>query len=353
MMRAGRSGMNKPTFVLEKQKLEANLLHFEYLAKETGIVWLYTLKAFDKPEGLEMITESFDGFSIGNSNEYSKVKHHYKKLHSYAPAFYEEEVETLAKESTTMSFNSLSQWQRYARQCSNHCSLGLRINPRLTLKQPTYCDSNISRLGVDYKDFLEQYHTLKNLEGLHFHALCHQSLSSLEKLFNHIEIHYQKILPKLKWLNLGGGQNFTDKTYNTIGFISLIQRFKTKYPHLTLYFEPGSAVIHDCGYFECTVMDIIESDTSIVILNTSIEAHLLDIAITKQKPKVRDTSLIETAYKYELTGMSCIAGDIIGKYYFKKKLNVGDTIIFEDMLGYTIVKQTSFNGLKEIRFKII
>ena len=346
-MRAGRSGMNKPTFVLEKQKLKANLTHFEYLAKETGIVWFYTLKAFDEQKYLEMLAESFDGFSIGNNNEYTKIKHLYKNLHSYAPAFYEDEVETLAKESTTMSFNSLSQWQRYAKQCRNYCSLGLRINPRLTLKQPNYCDSNISRLGVHYKDFLEQYHTFKNLEGLHFHALCHQSLPALEKLFNHIETYYKEILPKLKWLNLGGGQNFTDKTYNTLGFISLIQRFKTKYPHLTLYFEPGSAVVYNCGYFECTVMDIIESDTPIIILNTSIEAHLLDIAITKQKPKVRDISLVETKYKYELTGMSCIAGDVIGKYYFKKKFNVGDTIIFEDMLGYTLVKQTEFNGIEK------
>jgi carboxynorspermidine decarboxylase len=351
-MRVGRSGMSNPTFILEKKRLEANLAHFEYLTKETGIKWLYTLKAFDKSEGLELIAESFDGFSIGNSNEYSKVKHHYKNLHSYAPAFYEDEVETLAQESTTMSFNSLSQWQRYANKCAKHCSLGLRINPHLILKQPSYCDSNISRLGIDYNDFLEQHHTFKGLEGLHFHALCHQTLPALEKLFSHIETHYKSILPKLKWLNLGGGQNFTDKTYDTEGFIVLIQNFSNKYPHLTLYFEPGSAVVHNCGYFECTVMDIIESDTPILILNTSIEAHLLDVAITKQKPKVRDTSLIKTEYNYELTGMSCIAGDVIGKYYFKSKLKVGDKIIFEDMLGYTIVKQTSFNGLKEVRFKI-
>jgi carboxynorspermidine decarboxylase len=351
-MRDGRSGMNRPTFILEKKKLKANLTHFTYLTKETGIKWLYTLKAFDKPEGLALIAESIDGFSIGNSNEYSKVKHHYKNLHSYAPAFYEDEVETLAQESTTMSFNSLSQWQRYANKCAKHCSLGLRINPHLILKQPSYCDSNISRLGIHYKDFLAQHHTFKGLEGLHFHALCHQTLPALEKLFNHIETHYQEILPKLKWLNLGGGQNFTDTSYNNEGFISLIEKFRNKYPHLTLYFEPGSAVVHNCGYFECTVMDIIESDTPIVILNTSIEAHLLDVAITKQKPKVRDTSLIKTEYHYELTGMSCIAGDVIGKYYFKSKLKVGDKIIFEDMLGYTMVKQTSFNGLKEVRFKI-
>ena len=353
MMRDGRSGMSNPIFILEKKKLQSNLAHFEYLAQETGIKWLYTLKAFHEPEGLEMIAKHFDGFSIGNSNEYDKVTSYPNQLHSYAPAFYEEDVDLLARQSTTMSFNSLNQWKRYAEQCNPYCSLGLRINPQLKLKQPTYCDSNISRLGIHYEDFLELYPTFKNVEGLHFHALCHQGLSSLEKLFEHIETHYKKILPKLQWLNLGGGQNFTDTSYNTKGFISLIQAFKTKYPHLTLYFEPGSTVVYNCGYFECTVLDIIDADIPIVILDTSIESHLLDVAITKQKPRVRNTTTTKTQYKYELTGMSCIAGDVIGKYYFHDVLHVGDKIVFEDMLGYTMVKQTSFNGLKEVRFKII
>jgi len=353
MMKAGRSGMNRPTFVLQKHKLEANLAHFAYLAKETGILWLYTLKAFQESKGLEIIASVFDGFSIGNSNEYGTVKKYHQHLHSYAPAFYDDEVKILAKRSTTMSFNSISQWHRHAPLCSKHTSLGLRINPHLKLTQPSYCDTNISRLGVHYQDFLEQYHTFENLEGLHFHALCHQDFPALKKLFEHIETYYQSLLPKLKWLNLGGGQNFTNENYDTEGFIALIQSFKRNYPHLTLYFEPGSAVVHNTGYFECTILDIIEADTPIVILNTSIEAHLLDVAITKQKPKVRNSSAIETAYSYELTGMSCIAGDSIGMYYFNKKLNIGDKIIFEDMLGYTLVKQTSFNGLKEVRFKMI
>jgi len=353
MMKDGRSGMNRPTFVLEKHKLEANLAHFAYLDKETGIVWLYTLKAFQESKGLEMIANVFDGFSIGNSNEYGTVKNYHKHLHSYAPAFYEDEVEILAKESNTMSFNSINQWHRHAPLCSKHTSLGLRINPHLKLTQPSYCDTNISRLGVHYQDFLEQYHDLENLEGLHFHALCHQEFPALKKLFEHIETYYQEILPKLKWLNLGGGQNFTNENYDTERFIACIQNFKRIYPHLTIYFEPGSAVVHNAGYFKCTILDIIETDTPIVILNTSIETHLLDVAITKQKPKVRNSSDVKTKYRYELTGMSCIAGDTIGMYHFNKKLNIGDKIIFEDMLGYTLVKQTSFNGLKEVRFKII
>ena len=345
--------MSNPTFILEKKKFQDNLAHFDYLAQETGVVWLYTIKAFDAFEGLDIISQYFDGFSVGNINEYNKIKSYNKTIHSYAPAFYQEDVKILANQSKTMSFNSLTQWKSYARVCSQKSSLGLRINPKLSLNQPTYCDNNIPRLGVEYTLFLEQYRTLEHLEGLHFHALCHQNVSALEKLLKHIETHYQDILPKLKWLNLGGGQNFTEPTYDTTGFISLIQKFTVKYPHLTLYFEPGSAVVHNCGSFECTVMDIIDAQIPIVILNTSIETHLLDVAITKEPPKVKNCSLTKTEYNYQLTGMSCIAGDIIGKYYFTKKLNIGDTIIFDDILGYTMVKQTSFNGLKEIGFKVI
>jgi carboxynorspermidine decarboxylase len=340
--------MNRAIFVLEKEKLQANLAHFSYLAKQTGIVWLYTLKAFDAPEGLEMIANVFEGFSIGNANEHSKVETYATHLHSYAPAFYDDEVQSLARQSHTMSFNSLSQWQRYAKASQQYTSLGLRINPQLSLEQPRYCDSNLSRLGVPYEAFLDAYAQLEKLEGLHFHALCHQSLPALKKLLSHIETHYQSLLPQLKWLNLGGGQNFTHKGYDTLGFIEAIQNFQAKYPHLTLYFEPASAVVYGCGYLECQILDILPSTPPTAILNTSIETDLLDVAITKHPPKVKATST--KGYTYVLAGMSCIAGDVIGEYQFKEKLTIGQKIVFEDMLGYSLVKQTTFNGLKVASF---
>jgi len=352
-MRAGRSGMSSPTFILEQQKLQENLKHFEYIAKETDTQWLYTLKAFDASQGLDIISQSFDGFSIGNSNELKKIDSYPKHIHSYAPAFYDDEVKTLAQQSHTMSFNSLTQWKHYAKECNTYTSLGLRINPKLSIEQPQYCDSNLSRLGINYKIFLEQYDSFENLEGLHFHALCNQNVNALDTLLHHIECNYQALLPKLKWINLGGGQNFTHQDYDTEAFIIRIQTFKKKYPHLALYFEPGTSVIEHCGYFKCTVLDIIDAKIPIVILNTSIEAHLLDVAITKQKPKIKGISQTKTAYEYELTGMSCIAGDVIGRYQFVEPLKVGDEIIFENMLGYAWVKQTSFNGLKEAGFKIV
>ncbi len=361
MMKVGRSGMpnntQTPCFVMEKKKLDANLEIFTTLQEKTKIVWLYTLKCFNEEEGLTHIANVFSGFSIGNLNELSKTKTlPCKYLHSYAPAYDEKEVEDIAKASSTMSFNSLTQWECYNEKCSTYASLGLRINPKLSLKQPSYCDasSQNSRFGIDHGKFIDMYQSnkelFKNLEGLHFHAFCHQEVPALDSLLSHISQTYKDILPKLKWLNLGGGQNFTDPSYDLDSFIKVMNNFQKKYPQLTLYFEPGSTVVNDTGYFECTILDIIDNSPSIAVLNTSIETHLLDVAIIKQKLSVRGTSKTKTSYMYELTGVSCIAGDIMGVYYFDAPLEIGDTIVFENMMGYTLVKQTDFNGIEKAKF---
>jgi len=356
MTKVGSNGMrDRPTtpyFELEEAKLRENLEIFKTLATQTGIKWLYTLKAFDAPQGLSLITQSFDGVSLGNLHEYHTLSPTSPShIHSYAPAYQPHEIRTLAQHSQTMSFNSLTQWQQYQAYCATQSSLGLRINPKLKLQQPSYCDSNVSRLGIATQTFLETYQTnptlFQHLEGLHFHAFCGQGFSALDTLLTHIETNYQAILPKLTWLNLGGGQNITHPDYPHHAFIERIQTFSTRYPHLTLYFEPGTAVVYQTGTFVTHILDIIEGDIPIVILNTSIETHLLDIAITKQQPSIQNTSASPTPYLYQITGISCIAGDTIGDYYFKKTLHIGDTIIFDNMLGYTFVKQTEFNGIQK------
>jgi len=134
---------NSPLFIMEEKKLNANLQYFEKLAQKTGIIWLYTVKAFHEQEGLSCIAKKLEGFSIGNLNEFETIKEQpYTHLHSYAPAYYENEVESLAQKSTTLSFNSLSQWQRHAHTCKQ-TSLGLRIDPMLSLKQPQYCATRV------------------------------------------------------------------------------------------------------------------------------------------------------------------------------------------------------------------
>ncbi|MDQ7085651.1 MAG: hypothetical protein Q9M36_12390 [Sulfurovum sp.] len=329
--------------------------------RQHNIVWLYTLKCFHEPQGLALIASVFSGWSVGNVEELSHILALDKTLknahkHSYAPAFYPHEALPLAKASQTMSFNSLSQWDSYAETLASWTSLGLRINPKLQLKQPSYCDSSHaqSRFGVDTQKFQEAYQQnptrFKVLQGLHFHAFCHQETPALAQLFAHILLHYTWLLPSLQWLNLGGGQNFTADDYDSIMFHETIEDFEIQYPHITLYFEPASSVVENTGYFRCSILDIIDADIPKVILNTSIETHLLDVAITQRTLEVRGTSSTPTAYTYELTGMSCIAGDSLGVYHFDSPLEQGDTLIFDNMIGYTLVKQTTFNGIQKAPF---
>ena len=361
-MKDGTSGMidsyPTPCFVLERHKLEANLARLSSLQDQTGVKILHTLKSFNSREGLEVIANSLSGFSAGNQCELDGLKNIvYQHIHTYAPAFQSNEIETLAQHSNTMSFNSFKQWKSYSSIASKYCSTGLRINPQLTLRQPKYCNPNDTmRLGVPHQTFLQEIinnpDTFQYLEGLHFHVFCSQGLNGLKYLLAHITQNYKEVLPRLKWLNLGGGHQLTDEAYDHEGFIALINAFKSQHPRLTILFEPGESVVKNTGYFITTILDIVPAEIPIVILNTSIEAHLLDIAITKQKPAVKNTTLHSTSHHYQLSGMSCIAGDTIGDYYFDKALQTGDTILFEDMMGYTIVKQTEFNGIAKAEFRI-
>jgi len=347
---------NTPLFIMQRDKLLENLDKLINLQEKTDIKILHTLKSFNAREAVETIAQKISGFSVGNIEELDMIEGlNATHIHSYSPAFEKEQVLSIAQNSDTMSLNSINQWQSYAQELSKHSSLGLRINPKLTIKQPKYCNPNYAkRMGVPQEIFLDTLQDnpqlFTDLEGLHFHVLCNQGLSSLKYLLAHINKHYEHILPKLKWLNLGGGHSFYDSSYDCSGFIKLINEFTQPYPHLTIIFEPGESIVKDTGYFLTTILDIIPSQPDIVILNTSIETHLLDIAITKQTPKVRDSTENKTPYTYQLSGMSCIAGDDIGIYSFDKPLEIGDEIIFEDMMGYTMVKQTEFNGIKKAKF---
>ena len=351
------SNFPSPCFIMQSHKLAKNLALFASI-KHKNIKWLYTIKCFHEQEALIQIAQTFDGFSIGNLTELSKIPiNNVQHIHTYSPAFYPHEVLSLAKASDSISFNSLTQWQSYAKETSAYTSIGLRINPKLKIKQPSYCDSSHenSRFGVDYRKFIKCYEEnsqdFNTLDGLHFHVFCHQGLEEFQALLTHIQTHYKNILPKLKWLNLGGGQSFTENHYDIQGFIHAIKTFSHLYPHLTLYFEPASAVVNDTGYFSCTILDIIEDKIPKVILDTSIETHLLDVSISKRKLQIIEST--KKGLQYEITGMSCIAGDTFGTYHFPKKLQIGDRLRFSNMIGYTLVKQTEFNGIGKAGFIIM
>ncbi|NEW60461.1 carboxynorspermidine decarboxylase [Sulfurovum sp. bin170] len=362
-MRGGRGGitnMQTPYFQIDIKRLERNLERLSWLEKESGVKILHTLKSFNHPKIIPLIASKLSGFSVSSLIEVNMaIEANAQNIHLYAPAFKEDNLKELISKVSTLSLNSLSQWERFGngdfspeqrRQSlpiPSNTSIGVRINPKLHLPIPSYCNPNLSysRLGVDYQKFLETFNLdeFKNLEGLHFHALFQSSVEGASILLDHIMAHYQNILPQLRWVNFGGGHNFTDKDYDTKRFIELSKNFKLNYPHIQLYFEPGESVLRDTGEFVATVLDIIDS---IVILDTSIETHLLDVAIVNQRLKVKGTQISSTPYYYELTGNSCLQGDIIGEYFFQKPLTIGDRVVFEDMMSYTMVKMTRFNGME-------
>ena len=361
-MKVGRSGMinERPCFVLYKEKLDKNIATLIEIERLSAVQILYSLKSFNEVSVLPIIASNLSGMSVSSCSEIEMAANaSVKKMHLYAPAYKKEKLLSMIDKVETISFNSLSQWEMFS-NLNADVSKGLRINPKLHLPIPSYCNPNLSysRLGVDYEKFLMAYQedkgTFSALEGLHFHALFQSSADGVQILFDHLLEHYQELLPTLKWLNLGGGHNFTDKDYNVDAFVKMIAQFKQSYPNIELYFEPGESVLKGCGDFVTTVLDIIPSDDrEIVILDTSIETHLLDVAIVNQRLTVKGTNSSSTPYFYELAGNSCLQGDIIGEYFFEEKLEIGDEVIFEDMLPYTMVKMTEFNGMERASFKII
>ncbi|SFV52253.1 Carboxynorspermidine decarboxylase, putative [hydrothermal vent metagenome] len=239
-------------------------------------------------------------------------------------------------------------------------SMGLRINPRLHLPIPNYCNPNLnySHLGVDYLEFIDSLNSksidFSKLEGLHFHALFQSSEIGTTLLLDHVLEHYKTILPQLKWINLGGGHEFTSDNFNVNNFVKAVNNFQVLYPKIQLYFEPGEAVTKDCGEFISTVLDIIHiAGVNVLILDTSTETHLLDVAIVNQRLKIKGTQSESTPYFYKIYGNSCIQGDFIGEYFFKESLSLGDKVIFEDMMAYSMVKMTEFNGIKKALFTLI
>ena len=351
--------MNTPYFRMSRQRLEENLRKIETIQQLSGVKILHTIKSFNQESVLPLINNKLSGMSIGNINELTMAKKAgAEHIHLYAPAYKKEELKKIIEDVTTVSFNSLNQWNNF-QNLSQKASMGLRINPKLHLPIPSHCNPNLdySRLGIDYKEFIEAFQENPNqfssLEGLHIHALFQSSEEGTFLLLDHIIQNFQQILPQIQWINLGGGHNFTSNAFNVNNFNLTVKNFETLYPKIQLYFEPGESTTKDSGEFITTVLDIIHiADQNIVILDTSTETHLLDVAIVNQRLRIEGTQATSTPYFYELTGNSCLQGDYIGAYFFKEPLEIGSKVIFQDMMGYTMVKMNEFNGIEKASFRV-
>jgi len=343
------SRLSTPSWVLEEKLLRQNIELLDEIQKRSGAKILLALKGYALWASFPIIGEKLCGCCASGLHEARLASEKFgKEVHTYAPAYREEEIEEIAKISQHLVFNSPAQFRKFsarAKAVNPTLSPGLRINPE-------YSESPVelynpcgpySRLGTTLANLDPE--TAEACDGFHLHALCEQDAGALESVLGVFEEKFGRWLPRLKWLNFGGGHHITREGYDREKLISLIGYFSEKYD-LEIYLEPGEAVGWQTGTLVASVLDIVHNGIDIAILDTSAEAHMPDTIIMPYRAEVRGAGRAgEKGHTFRLAGNTCLAGDIMGDYSFDRPLAIGDKIIFEDQMHYTMVKATTFNGI--------
>jgi carboxynorspermidine decarboxylase len=357
-----------PCFVLEEQLLDRNLAIFDRVQKSAPIRIMLALKGFSLFHSFPQIRTTLKGASASSLWEARLAAEEFgTEVHVYSPAYRTEDVPEILTYASHMTFNSIGQWEQFRSQVEGSAphkpSAGLRINPQYSpVTTPLYnpCQPS-TRLGIS-PDHLGD--TLPaGIDGFLSHNLCESDSFALEKTLANIEKLFARFLPDLKWLNLGGGHLMTRKDYDVNQAIEVLNAFHTRHPHIQLLMEPGSAIAWETGFLIGKVLDLIPTDDLVnVMLDVSFTAHMPDCLEMPYKPAIRgarEPEIGDTIYR--MGGSSCLAGDFLGDYAFDQELAIGDRVIFEDMMHYTMVKTSMFNGVvhpsigridKEGKFKL-
>ena len=351
--------LSTPCYVIDEKKLRENLEILKKVKDDTGCKILLAQKAFSNFFEYPLIGQYLDGTTASGLFEaklgYEKMG---KENHVFAPAFKESEIGEITDICEHLVFNSFSQLEKYVDFCKEKgVSIGIRVNPECS----TQGDHAIydpcapgSRLGVTLANFREDL--VEKLDGIHFHTLCEQNSDDLETTLKAVEEKFGKYLklPNIKWLNMGGGHHITRKDYDIDRLERCIRHMQETYD-VTVYVEPGEAVALNAGYLVTEVMDIVDNGIRTLILDASAACHMPDVLEMPYRPNLlapEDGELRlagengEKAWTCRLAGKSCLAGDVIGEYSFAAPLKAGDRLIFTDMAIYSMVKTTTFNGLR-------
>lgn len=341
-----------PCFVMEEELLRKNLSLIKSVKDRTGVNIILAFKAFAMWKSFPIIRE-YIPYSTASSVFEAQLAYEEMKspAHTFSPAYTNENFPTFLKYSNHITFNSLTQFERFYPQVEadgNKVSCGIRINPEYSeVETDLYnpCAPG-SRFGVTPEalgDCLPD-----GVEGLHFHTLCESSSYDLEKTLNVVTAKFDKWLKQAKWLNMGGGHLMTRDDYDVEHLVKLLLALKEKYPHLEIIMEPGSAFAWQTGVLVSTVIDVVENQgIKTAILDVSFACHMPDCLEMPYKPKIRGAyhDPVEGKPTYRMGGNSCLSGDFMGDWSFDEPLAIGDKIVFEDMIHYTIVKTTMFNGI--------
>ena len=340
-----------PIYIIEESKLRRNLKLIASVAAKADIEIILAFKAFALWKTFPIFREYIHSTTASSLSE---AKMAFEKFgapaHTYSPAYTDGEFDEIVRCSSHLSFNSLSQYERF-HQRAKTVSIGLRVNPEYSevgtlLYNP--CAPG-TRFGVTADKLPEQLPA--DIEGFHCHCHCESGADVFQRSLVHIEEKFSRWFPQLKWINFGGGHLMTRKDYDVDLLISMMQDFHRRYPWLKVILEPGSAFAWQTGPLVSHVVDIVEDKAiKTAILDVSFTCHMPDCLEMPYQPDVRNAESVELEKAtepctYRLGGNSCLSGDFMGSWRFKKELQVGDEVIFEDMIHYTTVKTNTFNGI--------
>ena len=347
--------LKTPCYVIDHDRLEENLKVLRGVMDRTGCRILLAQKAFSCYAVYPLISKYLCGATASGLFE-ARLCHEEmpgRENHIFSPAFRDEDFPEILSICDHIVFNSIRQLELFgprARQAG--LQVGLRINPQVSTQPAEHaiydpCAPG-SRLGVTIEEFRKaSVDTISLLDGLHFHTLCEQNSDDLETTLNAFEEQFREWLPKMKWVNFGGGHHITRDDYDIPRLERCINRMKDGYG-LTVYLEPGEAIALNAGYLHTKVLEAQhhEGAMDIAILDTSAACHMPDVIEMPYRPPLRDSGQPhEKEYTYRLGGPTCLSGDIIGDYSFDAPLKEGQTLIFEDMAIYSMVKNNTFNGM--------
>ena len=349
--------MQTPIYIIEEEKLRRNLALIREVAERTQSEWILAFKAFALWKTFPIFREYINSTTASSLSEARLAKEEFgAKAHTYSPAYKDEEFDDIVRCSSHLTFNSLSQYERFHER-ARECSLGLRVNPEYSEVETLLYNPCApgTRFGVTADKLPEQLP--KDIKGFHCHCHCESGADVFERSLQHIEEKFSKWFGQLEWINFGGGHLVTRKDYDIELLVRLMQGFHERWPHLKVIFEPGSAFAWQTGPLVASVVDIVE-DKGIrtAILDVSFTCHMPDCLEMPYYPEVRGAKHIEdnnhtpkliphTSNLYRLGGNSCLSGDFMGYWQFDHELQVGEEVVFEDMIHYTTVKTNTFNGI--------
>lgn len=341
--------ISTPCYVVDEGRLQQNLQLLNTVQQRTGAKIILALKGFAMFSVFPLVREYLHGTTASSLHEARLGREEFgKEVHVYAVAYGDAEFPALLKMADHLVFNSFSQWQRFRKQALAHpgsTRFGIRINPgysevAVDLYNP--CRPG-SRFGMRREQFTGE--DLAGISGLHFHTLCEQNADALERTLTIVQQQFGDILQGMQWINMGGGHHISRSDYDVDLLCRCINTFRKRFD-AEVYLEPGEAIALNTGYLVASVLDIVHNDVDIAILDISATNHMPDVLEMPYQPDIQRSGLPgQYPYTYRLGGLSCLAGDVVGDYSFPTPLKIGQRLVFNDMAHYTMVKNTTFNGL--------